>query len=71
MDEDKNVMYFYTDADTDDGMGNFYAISSDQNYYLNENGEVVIVFSQAGVALAYYGCVEFTIPKTVVSGIFK
>lgn len=49
----------------------FKAIQENQNFYLNENGEIVIVFDEYEVGPGYIGSPEFVIPADVVSGIRK
>lgn len=49
----------------------FKAIQENQNFYLNENGSIVIVFDEYEVGPGYIGSPEFVIPADVVSGIRK
>lgn len=52
----------------DDGITEpFQSIKEDQNFYLNADGEIVIVFDEYEVAPGYMGCPEFTIPSDVIS----
>ncbi|MDD6207391.1 MAG: RsiV family protein [Clostridiales bacterium] len=52
----------------DDGITEpFQTIKEDQNFYLNADGEIVIVFDEYEVAPGYMGCPEFTIPSDVIS----
>ena len=44
-----------------DGFG-FTSISEDQLFYLNENGEPVVVFEKYEIAPGYMGMPEFTVP---------
>lgn len=48
---------------------NFEKIKPDQNFYFNENGEIVIPFDEYEVAPGYMGNPEFVIPKEVTDSI--
>ena len=60
---DDSKMYFYNDGEASEE--GFNQITEDENFYFNENGEIVIVFDEYEVAPGYMGAVEFTIPKSV------
>lgn len=60
MAEDEGKVYF-----TEGEPGGFTALTGDENFYLNEAGELVIVFGEYEVAPGYMGTVSFTIPKDV------
>lgn len=60
MAEDEGKVYF-TEAEP----GGFTGLTGDENFYLNEAGELVIVFGEYEVAPGYMGTVSFTIPKDV------
>lgn len=47
----------------------FKSISPEQNYYINDQGKLVIVFDEYQVAPGYMGIVEFTIPTNVIDTI--
>ena len=66
MDADDDV-YYRLDSDVEDW--NFTSIAQDQQYYVNENGELVISFDKYDIAPGYMGSVSFTIPKDVLSDI--
>ncbi len=66
MDADDDV-YYWLDSDVEDW--NFTSIAQDQQYYVNENGELVISFDKYDIAPGYMGSVSFTIPKGVLSDI--
>lgn len=66
MDADDDV-YYWLDSDVEDW--NFTFIAQDQQYYVNENGELVISFDKYDIAPGYMGSVSFTIPKGVLSDI--
>ena len=60
---DEGVMYF-VEGDDMPGDG-FEQIQSDQDFYFNEDGEIVIEFDEYEVSPGYMGIVSFTIPKSV------
>lgn len=60
MAEDEGKVYF-----TEGEPGGFTGLTGDENFYLNEAGELVIVFGEYEVAPGYMGVVSFTIPKDV------
>lgn len=60
MAEDEGKVYF-TEGEPD----GFTGLTGDENFYLNEAGELVIVFGEYEVAPGYMGTVSFTIPKDV------
>lgn len=62
MAEDEGVKYFITAEGDPFG---FSEITEDSNFYINEKGELVIVFDEYEVAPGSMGVVEFTIPKDV------
>lgn len=61
MKEQKGVPYVVGTDEAD----SFKSISKDQKFYINTEGEVVIVFDEGEVAPAYIGEVQFVIPKSV------
>ena len=60
---DEGVMYF-VEGDDMPGDG-FEQIQSDQDFYFNEDGEIVIEFDEYEVSPGYMGIVSFTIPESV------
>lgn len=60
MAEDEGKVYF-----TEGEVGGFTGLTGDENFYLNEAGELVIVFGEYEVAPGYMGTVSFTIPADV------
>ncbi|MCR4843297.1 MAG: RsiV family protein [Eubacterium sp.] len=66
MKADENVIYFI-DQDIEDE--EFTGIDADEDFYVNEDGEVVICFDEGTVAPYYMGSVEFVIPDDVLSDI--
>ena len=49
----------------------FEAVKEDQNFYLNEKGQIVICFDEYEVAPGYMGLVEFTVDEEAVADIRK
>lgn len=47
----------------------FKNISEEQNFYINEQGKLVILFAECEVAPASMGCVEFVIPTDAIAAI--
>lgn len=64
MEKDENITYFIKSEEKPYG---FESISNETNFYLNKNGELVIVFDEYEVAPGFMGVVEFTIPKNIVA----
>lgn len=60
MAEDEGKIYF-----TEGEVGGFTGLTGDENFYLNDAGELVIVFGEYEVAPGYMGTVSFTIPTDV------
>lgn len=49
----------------------FVKLDGAHNFYLNENGDIVIVFDKYEVAPGYMGAPEFTVCKEVLSDVLK
>lgn len=64
MKKDDTISYFIKSKEEPYG---FDTVSEDTNFYLNQKGELVIVFDEYEVAPGFMGVVEFTIPTDVVS----
>ncbi|EFU43208.1 anti-SigV factor [Paenibacillus vortex V453] len=45
----------------------FQSIAKDQNFYINQDGKLVISFNEYDVAPGYMGVVEFTIPTEAIA----
>ena len=68
MANDKNVSYWINNS----GIGEEFAtVSTDHNFYWNENGDLVIVFDQYEVGPGSMGTPEFVIDRDVVKDILK
>ncbi len=64
MKKDDMISYFIKSKEEPNG---FDTVSNDTNFYLNQKGELVIVFDEYEVAPGFMGVVEFTIPTNVVT----
>lgn len=67
MAADEGIMYFI-EGDDMPGDG-FDQIQSDQDFYFNEDGELVIEFDEYEVSPGYMGIVSFTIPGSVTESL--
>ena len=67
MAEDDSKSYWLDDQDMPED--NFISITDEANFYINENGELVICFHEGEVAPMYMGSVEFVIPKEVTDSL--
>ena len=69
MQADESKVYW---VDSKEEMGNqFEAVKADQNFYVNQNGQIVICFDEYEVAPGYMGLVEFTVDEEAVAAIRK
>ncbi|MDD6037888.1 MAG: RsiV family protein [bacterium] len=68
MDKDEQIYYWLNDEI--EAM-NFKSITEDVNFYINEDGNIVIGFNEGDVAPMYMGTVEFEIPSDIVKDIRK
>ena len=68
MAKDDSKSYF---VNSDIEQDNFKQIKENQNYYFNENNDLVISFDEYEVAPGYMGKVEFVIPSDVTKDILK
>lgn len=64
MEKDETINYFIVSEEEDTG---FDKLTGEENFYFNDNGEIVIAFNEYDVAPGYMGVVEFTIPKDVIA----
>lgn len=62
---DPEKIYWLKEAGDD--MNLFNKIAKNQNFYINNNNQLVICFDKYEVAPGYMGCVEFIIPTSVIS----
>lgn len=63
MAADDSKAYFYNSPE--EAVDDFTGITGTENFYFNQDGELVIVFDEYTVAPGYMGIVEFVIPKEV------
>lgn len=63
MAEDSMVKYWLDDPEMPED--NFQGITGDTQFYINEDGQLVIVFQEGDVAPMYMGIEEFIIPEGV------
>lgn len=63
MAADEGIVYFFEGDDMP--VDGFEQIQSDQDFYFNEDGEIVIEFDEYEVSPGYMGIVSFTIPESV------
>lgn len=68
MDRDENEYYWLNDEVVE---WNFKSITDATSFYVNADGQVVIVFNEGDVAPMYMGVVSFTIPSEVLQNIRK
>lgn len=64
----KGTGYFWAD---EEDIENFETIKEDQNFFINDNGNIVICFDKYEVAAGAQGCPEFEIPNEVVKHILN
>ena len=55
-------VYFIEDSEVPDG---FFQIKEDENFYINANGNLVIVFNEYEVGPGCIGCPEFVMPDEI------
>ena len=66
---DSDNFYWVAGIEQDGGIELFNKISEEQNFYINQEGKLVISFDKYEVAPGYMGVVEFAIPTDVLSDI--
>ena len=64
-----DMVAYWIDEEMDDW--NFKEITPETQFYINENGHIVISFNEGDVAPMYMGVVTFEIPEEAVKGIRK
>lgn len=69
MAEDEYNMY-WVDYEEVPGL-NWEGLKEDQNFYLDEAGNLVIVFDEYEVAPGYMGAQEFTVERAVYESILR
>lgn len=68
MANDADIIYWINNSAIGE---EFAAISTDHNFYWNENGELVIIFDKYEVAPGSMGTPEFVIDKSIIEEILK
>ncbi len=66
MEADENIHYWLDDEVEE---WNFTRLPDDTSFYIDQDGQLVIVFNEGDVAPMYMGVVEFTIPAEVTEPI--
>lgn len=69
MKSDENNVYWVKGMDKEMGDEGFEKITKDQQFYINQNGKLVISFDKYEVAPGYMGVVEFEIPTEVLKDV--
>jgi len=69
MEEDEMNVYWVDSTDMPEM--NWEGIKEDQNFYLDENGNLVVVFDEYEVAPGYMGAQEFTVERAVFADLLK
>lgn len=67
MKEDPERIYWIKGEDEDNLVEGFDLIQSDQSFYINDNGKLVIVFDDYEVAPGYMGTIQFEIPTDLIA----
>lgn len=69
MKSDENKVYWIKGMDEEMGDEGFEKITKDQQFYINQNGKLVISFDKYEVSPGYMGVVEFEIPTEVLKDV--
>lgn len=64
MKEDENISYFIDSVDIP--VDDFEKIDANQNFYINQDGKLVILFNEYEYAPGYMGPSEFVIPTDII-----
>ena len=62
---------FWIDGVTEESFEGFKQIKPDQNFYINDDGRIVICFDKYDVAAGAQGSPEFIIPDNIVKDLLK
>lgn len=65
MKKDNNLIYFLESDEDEQLTDNFYQIKENQDFYINNDGNLVICFDQYEVAPGYMGTLEFVISDKI------
>lgn len=63
--------YYWIDENEPGDFEGFSKIKADQNFFINESGNIVICFDKYEVATGAGGCPEFEIPNNILKDILK
>ncbi|MDU4752769.1 MAG: DUF3298 domain-containing protein [Clostridium butyricum] len=66
MKKDSNLIYFLESDENEEVIDSFDKIKENQDFYINNDGNLVICFDEYEVAPGYMGAVEFVIPNKVI-----
>ena len=66
---DPDIVYWLDSEE--EAESDFSRIGEEQDYYINEEGNLVICFEEQEVAPLYMGAVEFVIPREATEGLLK
>lgn len=71
MEDERYDVIYWIDLDKADPIyeSRFEAIDDEQSFYINQDGSLVIAFSEGEVAPMYMDTIEFTIPKEITNRI--
>lgn len=67
MKQNPDLTYWVDNSDVPEW--NFKSVDQDTTFYVNQDGNLVIVFDEGAVAPMFMGVVEFVIPDSVISDI--
>ncbi|AJS61163.1 RsiV family protein [Paenibacillus sp. IHBB 10380] len=67
MKADQDKIYWISTEQDDAPVEEFEGINKDQDFYINDKGQLVISFNKYDVAPGYMGLVEFIIPTDVIN----
>ncbi len=69
MAEDENLIYWVDDEEMPEL--NWQGITEEQNFYFDEDGNIVVVFDEYEVAPGYMGACEFTVERAIFDSLLK
>ncbi len=69
MAEDENLIYWVDDKEMPEL--NWQGITEEQNFYFDEDGNIVVVFDEYEVAPGYMGACEFTVERAIFDSLLK
>ncbi len=69
MAEDENLIYWVDDEEMPEL--NWQGITEEQNFYFDEDGNIVVVFDEYEVAPGYMGACEFTVERELFDSLLK